>query len=67
MFLIYFNLLKSFGESHELPSNKVHLRINQVGYLMGESKIAIAFSLKEVTGFFNLVDVITGKKVFKEK
>jgi len=48
-----------------IDSSAVHIRINQVGYLPEDSKIAILFSHKQVNGSFLLVNSETGQIAFK--
>ena len=41
-----------------------HIRLNQVGYLPDEAKVAIAFSDRELTGTFRIVDTKTRRETF---
>jgi len=43
---------------------EVHLRVNQVGYLPNDEKVAVAFSSAPVTGSFSLIRVDSGKVAF---
>jgi endoglucanase len=48
-------------------SNAVYIRINQVGYLPTDAKIAIAFSNAPVKGKFEIIDKKSGKAIFQGK
>jgi hypothetical protein len=48
-------------------NGQVHIRVNQAGYLPGDTKTAVAFSDHKIKGTFVVVDVRNGKKVFKAK
>ena len=50
-------------ESTAVDSNAVHLRVNLVGYLPDDAKVAIAFSHRPVEGAFALVDAETQQPV----
>ena len=59
MFLFLLNILLILWSSGSIDSpkntNKIYIRINQVGYLPGESKIAIAFSHTKIKENFLLI------------
>ena len=40
----------------------VHLRVNQVGYLADEAKVAIAFAERPLEGGFSIVDAVTDQE-----
>jgi hypothetical protein len=42
------------------PEPAVHVRVNLVGYLPGDAKVAIAFSEEEITGSFRVTDAVSG-------
>jgi len=48
-------LALSFGAQPSDNSDKIYIRLNQIGYLPNESKIAIAFSNQEIKGNFLLL------------
>lgn len=48
-------------------AQSAHLRINQIGYLPSEAKIAIAFSKAPLEGDFVLLDASTKKEVYRGK
>lgn len=47
------------------PSDSIFIRVNQVGYLSDDTKIALAFSRRPVQVRFSVVDVETGRPVFE--
>ncbi len=51
----------------QAQSTPVYIRVNQVGYLPGDTKIAIAFSDKPVKGKFEVVDKIAGRALLTGK
>lgn len=53
-------------ENPAVDSSAVHVRINQIGYLPEDPKVAIAFSHRPVEGKFQLVDTETGKAVYED-
>lgn len=63
--LMYVGLgvLISFGASASIQDS-IYLRVNQVGYLEDDSKIAIAFSDDLVRGKFKVHEASTGEEVF---
>ena len=63
--LMYVGLgvLVSFGASASIQDS-IYLRVNQVGYLEDDSKIAIAFSDGLVRGKFKVHEASTGEEVF---
>ena len=48
-----------------VDSNAVHVRVNLIGYLPADSKVAIAFSHPPVTGEFSLVDADSREPVLE--
>jgi endoglucanase len=52
------------GLVRAVDSSAVHLRVNLLGYLEDDSKIAVAFSHRPVAGEFDLVDAAEGTVVF---
>lgn len=46
------------------PAKEVYLRINQLGYLTAEPKVAILFSMKEFRQPVDVIEVQSNKKVF---
>jgi len=44
---------------------QIYIRVNQVGYLPGDIKIAVAFSNEQVRGSFAVIDLKSGKIVFE--
>jgi endoglucanase len=48
-------------------NNHVHIRINQVGYLPDDAKVAIAFSDKPIQGKFSVIEKSSGKTVYTGK
>ncbi|MEQ8532803.1 MAG: glycoside hydrolase family 9 protein, partial [Imperialibacter sp.] len=67
MTLLYLQFLVSFllplSDPTEAKADAVHIRINQIGYLPNESKVAIVFSNSPVKETFKLVDANTGSIV----
>jgi endoglucanase len=51
------------GLAGPIDSSAVHLRINLLGYLEEDSKVAVAFSHRAVEAQFDLVDAATGDVV----
>ena len=49
------------------PAAPVHLRVNQVGYLPGEGKIAVAFASTEIAGSFSVIREDSGEPAFTGK
>ncbi len=48
MAILFFALLSSNGEA------QVHIRVNQIGYAPGDSKVAVAMSNKSLRGYFSV-------------
>src|SRR5688572_28049452 len=44
--------------------NDVHIRVNAVGYVPYDNKVAIAFSMKPVRGNFVVIEKNSRKKIF---
>ncbi|MEQ8417682.1 MAG: glycoside hydrolase family 9 protein [Imperialibacter sp.] len=67
MTLLYLQFLVSFllplSDPTEAKADALHIRINQIGYLPNESKVAIVFSNSPVKEAFQLVDTNTGSPV----
>ncbi len=53
--------------SDPLMKEPVHIRVNIVGYLPTEAKVAIAFTNAPVKGEFDVIDSLTQKSVFQGK
>jgi peptidoglycan/xylan/chitin deacetylase (PgdA/CDA1 family) len=55
-----------FSVSHSFAAEQAahYLRVNQVGYLIDDAKVAIAFSEEPIEGEFSVVDAATQKVVF---
>ena len=51
----------------DAPDQAVYVRVNQVGYLDNDTKVAIAFSHQPVEGQFAVVDHVTGNTVFQQE
>ena len=68
-YLTILMLALSLGNSgmHEPETEPVHVRINQAGYLPGESKTCILFSRAPVREKFHLVHAETGASVLRMK
>ena len=49
--------------SQGVEPTTAYLRVNQVGYLIGDAKIAISFSEEPIEGGFSVVDTATQKSV----
>ncbi len=47
-------------------TSPVYLRVNQIGYLPEDQKVAVAFSESPVRGTFSVVEYTTGKVLWKE-
>ncbi|MEQ9100225.1 MAG: glycoside hydrolase family 9 protein [Imperialibacter sp.] len=64
MTLLYLQFLVSFllplSDPTEAKADALNIRINQIGYLPNESKVAIVFSNSPVKEAFQLVDTNTG-------
>ena len=60
IFLIFFGSLSAKNSEKE-----VHIRINQVGYLEEDTKVAIVFSNQAVHGSFSVHDAETGELVYQ--
>ena len=68
--IIYLSLISFFTTgvlSAEVSRDSIYLRVNQVGYLEGETKVAIAFSEASVRGNFSVHNAETGKRIFRGK
>jgi endoglucanase len=59
-FICYFNL---YGQTNH-PADKIHIRINQLGYLSTEPKVAILFSEKKLKQKATVVEAGSDKIVF---
>ena len=57
-------LIMSLMFSLSIYGQRIFIRINQAGYLPGDTKTAIAFSHESFSGNFRLKDSATGKIVF---
>ncbi len=57
----------AFLFSISILAQNSHIRLNQIGYLLNDSKKAIAISKTELNGSFLLVEASTKQTVFKEK
>lgn len=67
-YLILLTLLLNLSLTPESPkAEDIHIRINQIGYLPEDSKVAVIFSKETVRENFLLVNVETGEKVFDIK
>lgn len=66
-FLSLTSLLLAGSVSAEVSRDTVYLRVNQVGYLEEDTKVAIAFSEATVRENFTVHDVETGKRIFRGK
>lgn len=56
----------SFGNiSAQKTSEEIYIRLNQVGYLENDSKVAIAFSNQPIRGKFSVHDSVTGETIFE--
>lgn len=55
------------GTEIEIDSTAVHLRVNQIGYLPADSKVAIAFSHMPAVGKFSLIDADSQESVFESE
>ena len=47
-----------------VDSSAVHLRINLLGYLEDDNKLAVVFSHRKVDAEFDVVDSTTGRVIF---
>ena len=56
-----FAVLCSFPTAAPAEDGAVHLRVNQLGFLPGDPKVAIAFSKEKIEGDFLLVDAQSGE------
>jgi hypothetical protein len=65
-FFIFLYCAASFLNAQS-QNNLVHIRINQVGYLPADEKVAIAFSNKTMSGKFDVVETRSGKIMFTGK
>lgn len=66
----FFFLLTSFCFSEvsaTVVRDSIYIRVNQVGYLENDSKVAVAFSNSPVKERFSVHDAETGKRVFRGK
>ena len=65
MILLYLQFLISFllPFSQDTKADDVYIRINQIGYLPNESKVAIVFSNSPVKETFQLLDARSGSAV----
>lgn len=52
------------NESEIINDKQVYIRINQLGYLENDPKIALAFASQPISGMFALVDTSTGSTIF---
>lgn len=66
-FLSLTSLLVAGSVSAEVSRDTIYLRVNQVGYLEEDTKVAIAFSEATVRENFTVHDVETGKRIFRGK
>src|SRR5690606_26823185 len=63
--LLLFTLLFSSLVSAVTVRDSVYIRVNQVGYLESDSKVAVAFSNSPVSGRFSVHNAENGKRVFR--
>lgn len=67
-FILVFSLISFLSFSSEgVTKDGVYLRVNQVGYLENDSKVAIAFSESSLRGNFTVYNAETGKRVLRSK
>lgn len=65
-FLLIFTLLFALGKDQStayLAQADIHIRVNQLGYLPQDSKVAIAFAHDKIKTDFHLVETTTGEVV----
>lgn len=68
LFLLVFSFISFFSFSSEAATrDTVYLRVNQVGYLENDQKVAIAFSESALRGNFTVHNAETGKSVLRSK
>ena len=68
--LVFLFLLAGFSISEVSAlalKDSVYIRVNQVGYLQEDSKVAVAFSNSPFNGRFSVHNSETGKRVFRGK
>ena len=65
--LFLLNVLFAIPASAGEARDSVYIRVNQVGYLETDSKVAVAFSNSPFNGRFSLHNAETGKRVFRGK
>lgn len=58
-------LLIALNPLYSQEHNNIFLRLNQVGYLQNDSKVAIAFSDSKLNGKFEIFDAQKGKRIFR--
>jgi hypothetical protein len=58
------DLITERGSAGPVDSSAVHLRVNLLGYLEDDGKVAVAFSHRTVEAGFDLVDGATEQVVF---
>lgn len=66
-FAIIFFLFGSMPCIAGIAKDSIFLRVNQVGYLNDDEKVAIAFSNRPLNGSFSVVEAGTDEKVFTGK
>lgn len=68
LFLLVFSFISFFSFSSEAATrDTVYLRVNLVGYLENDQKVAIAFSESALRGNFTVHNAETGKSVLRSK
>jgi hypothetical protein len=66
-FLLAFWFISFSFSSEGATRDTIYMRVNQVGYLENDQKVAIAFSEKAIRGNFTVHNAETGKQVFRSK